>query len=151
MLREILEPASEEDQEVGWEWGVRIIKEGGLGGPLSWRELASGACVPDETGLALLQLQLPSLDKRRVIGQENMVWNGKPHYLSTIFLVINHSFTATPLLYETMLFEGHEPPFGDLGLQWRYSTRENAEIGHRTIKEALEVGISSDNLRELLV
>jgi hypothetical protein len=52
--------------------------------------------------------------------------------VSTVFLGIDHSFGGgEPLLYETMIFGGKED-----GYQKRYSTRENALVGHG---RALEV------------
>jgi hypothetical protein len=47
--------------------------------------------------------------------------------VSTVFLGIDHSFNdGVPLLFETMIFGGEH----DQG-QWRYSTWEQAEKGHK--------------------
>lgn len=48
--------------------------------------------------------------------------------VSTVFLGVDHSFSAggPPLWYETMIFgKGFEDE------QWRYSTKEEAQEGHR--------------------
>jgi hypothetical protein len=46
--------------------------------------------------------------------------------ISTVFLAIDHSFGGRkPILYETMIFGGQH----DME-QWRYSTKEEAIIGH---------------------
>ena len=47
--------------------------------------------------------------------------------VSTIFLGMDHSFNSgEPLLFETMIFGGEHDE-----KQWRYSTWEDAEIGHK--------------------
>lgn len=47
--------------------------------------------------------------------------------VSTIFLGLDHQwFDGPPLLFETMIFGGDHD-----GKQWRYSTWEEAEIGHQ--------------------
>lgn len=49
--------------------------------------------------------------------------------ISTVFLGIDHSFSfekTEPILFETMIFGGEED-----GYQDRYSTWEEAEIGHQ--------------------
>lgn len=56
--------------------------------------------------------------------------------VSTVFLVIDHSFgDGPPVVFETMIFGGrHE------GQQWRYVTWDQAADGHREIVEALRNG-----------
>lgn len=52
--------------------------------------------------------------------------------VSTIFLGIDHAFgNNEPLLFETMIFGGEHDEY-----QWRYSTWEEAEKGH---KEACKI------------
>ncbi len=47
--------------------------------------------------------------------------------VSTVFLGIDHSFTGgKPVLFETMIFGGEYD-----GEQWRYTTWDDAEAGHR--------------------
>lgn len=47
--------------------------------------------------------------------------------VSTVFLALDHSFSGgEPLLFETMLFGGKHDQY-----QERYSTWEEAEIGHK--------------------
>jgi len=55
--------------------------------------------------------------------------------VSTIFLGIDHRFgfgDGPPLLFETMIFGGESN-----GNTWRYSTRKEAEAGHKKIVESL--------------
>ena len=49
--------------------------------------------------------------------------------VSTVFLGLDHNFSGEgdPVLWETMIFEG---PL-DLSM-WRYRSREDAVVGHRT-------------------
>ena len=48
-------------------------------------------------------------------------------HVSTVHLVIDHSFgDGPPLIFETMIFGGEHDQY-----QERYSTREQAEEGHR--------------------
>lgn len=52
------------------------------------------------------------------------------HYISTVWLVIDHGFGGTPIPFETMIFSEHE---GDCALdQWqeRYPTEDAARAGH---------------------
>ncbi len=60
--------------------------------------------------------------------------------ISTVFLGINHRFfgDGPPILYETMIFGGAHD-----GYQERYTTREEALIGH---EEAIKLvkGVSND-------
>lgn len=48
--------------------------------------------------------------------------------VSTVFLVIDHNYSrkGAPILFETMVFGGRYD-----GLQFRYSTIEEAEAGHK--------------------
>lgn len=57
--------------------------------------------------------------------------------VSTVFLTIDHNWDpgGPPVLFETMIFRG---PYDEN--QWRYSTRAEAEAGHRRIVAALEAG-----------
>lgn len=49
-------------------------------------------------------------------------------WVSTVFLGLNHNFydNSEPLIFETMIFGGAEDQYQD-----RYSTREQAEEGHK--------------------
>jgi len=51
--------------------------------------------------------------------------------VSTVFLGLNHNWGGDILLFETMIFGGEHDED-----QWRYSTWEEAEIGH---KEAVKL------------
>lgn len=57
--------------------------------------------------------------------------------VSTVFLVINHSFTpdGEPILFETMIFGGQHDQY-----QRRYSTYDEAEQGHI---EAVAIALSA--------
>jgi hypothetical protein len=56
--------------------------------------------------------------------------------VSTVFLVLNHSFgDGPPLWFETMVFGGADDQYCD-----RYSTWEAAENGHRAIVAKLKAG-----------
>jgi hypothetical protein len=65
---------------------------------------------------------------RRVVASDKLEYQGGEIHVSTVFILgINHAFgDGDPLLFETMVFEG---PMD--GYQVRYSTWEQAEIGHR--------------------
>lgn len=63
-----------------------------------------------------------NIDARRVTRTEFA--NGS--YVSTVFIGIDHAFgSGPPLLFETMVFGGRAD-----GWQDRYSTWEEAEVGH---------------------
>ena len=68
--------------------------------------------------------------------------------ISTVFLCIDHNLTGKgpPVLFETMIFGGWHDQ-----VQWRYSTYEEAEIGHK-VAVALEQQASDelDRLRRLV-
>jgi len=54
--------------------------------------------------------------------------------ISTVFLGTNHAFILeTPVLFETMIFGGEHDEF-----QERYSTWEEAEIGHKRAIEMIK-------------
>src|SRR5687767_6834588 len=59
--------------------------------------------------------------------------------VSTVHLVIDHGFGGVPLIFETMIFGGDHDGFQD-----RYSTRQEAEAGHRRVVERLRAGNSPD-------
>lgn len=72
-----------------------------------------------------------------------------PVRVSTIFLGIDHNFldTGPPLLFESMVFGGplhHE--------QYRYSTWDEAEAGHRLLTQeaVIEGKVSAWEVREML-
>ena len=56
--------------------------------------------------------------------------------VSTVFLGLDHQFgKGPPLLFETLVFGG--PRDGD---QWRYSTWDEAEAGHKAVVDELAWG-----------
>lgn len=62
-------------------------------------------------------------------------------WVSTVFLGLDHGFSMNPedppVLFETMCFSDREN-FEDFNMQ-RYCTWDEAEAGHRSVVEALEV------------
>lgn len=74
-------------------------------------------------------------------------------YVSTVFLGLDHSFgDGPPLLFESMAFEAEEKEFfiGDKMhkyheelMQERYSTWDEAELGHKTMVVELEYRLSN--------
>lgn len=58
----------------------------------------------------------------------------QPIYISTVFLGLDHSFgSGPPLLFETMVFGGPLDQEMD-----RYTTWEEAEIGHKVMVEGVK-------------
>lgn len=67
--------------------------------------------------------------------------------ISTVFLGLDHSFlpgSSRPLLFETMIYGG--PKGGFLDFQKRYSTREEAIIGHNWALENLERIVQEESI-----
>jgi hypothetical protein len=68
--------------------------------------------------------------------------------ISTVFLGLDHSFGLAddghhiPLLFETMVFASDDDPWD--GWCERYSTWEQAEIGHKAVVEAVRTGGPTD-------
>jgi hypothetical protein len=69
-----------------------------------------------------------------------------PSFLSTVWLGLDHSlFVGPPIIFETMRFaldrkggfhpvlEFPAPDDGEMIEQWRYSTEEQASLGHKLI------------------
>ena len=58
----------------------------------------------------------------------------KSHWISTVWLGINHAWgNSPPLIYETMVFlttPGGAPDFGEACEQQRYVARADAFLGH---------------------
>ena len=61
--------------------------------------------------------------------------------VSTVFLALDHNMFGggTPILFETMIFDG--PHDGDM---WRYSTWDEAKAGHERIVNCLKQGIKPE-------
>jgi hypothetical protein len=59
--------------------------------------------------------------------------------VSTVFLGLDHGFTddGPPIVFETMAFDDYGG-----GDQWRYSTWEEAEAGHRRVVEQLRAKLA---------
>lgn len=61
-------------------------------------------------------------------------------HVSTVFLGLNHAWgDGPPLVFETMTFDHRDSKTCD-EYQWRYSTLDEAEAGHRAIVEAIREG-----------
>lgn len=71
---------------------------------------------------------------RRVVASDKFEYKGGVVHVSTVFILgINHALgNGDPLLFETMIFDG---PMD--GYQVRYSTWEQAELGHKKALEEL--------------
>jgi hypothetical protein len=97
---------------------------------------------------------------RRLIGQEDVVGpDNKTYWVSTVFLGLDHSFgpSGPPLLFETMVFERHEPCVVEmLGIEYtsdkdevyvrRYATLAQATAGHeRAIQRVLSGNLDDDD------
>lgn len=62
--------------------------------------------------------------------------------VSTVFLGIDHSYGAGPVLFETLVFGVGKMD----GWMWRYSTLEEAKAGHQKVVNAVKNG---DDLEKL--
>jgi hypothetical protein len=62
------------------------------------------------------------------------------YLISTVFLCIDHGFGGTPKWFETMIFKGENLEDSMDRYQWRYTTWEEAEIGHKSIVELVRIG-----------
>lgn len=74
-----------------------------------------------------------SVDRRVALDEFEV--DGEVVRVSTVFLGLDHQFgEGAPLVYETMVFGAADD------YQARWSTREQAEIGHRALVERLKAG-----------
>jgi hypothetical protein len=70
--------------------------------------------------------------RERIVGSTSI---GEVH-VSTVFLGLDHSFgDGPPLLFETMVFRGEHDQ-----AQWRYTTWDEAESGHKAVVDAITNG-----------
>lgn len=79
-------------------------------------------------------------ENNRVVQQDDVEYQGKTYFVSTVDLGLDHSFgDGPPLYYETMIFEREngDTDWGDLYCN-RYTTREEAMKNHRRIIEAFK-------------
>lgn len=77
----------------------------------------------------------------RIIGRDEFKIDDQTIKVSTVFLGLNHSFTPSyELWFETMIFGGIND-----GWQDRYSTREQALIGHQ---KALELAKKNEKIED---
>jgi len=67
---------------------------------------------------------------------------GSYYEVSTVFLGIDHGFGSTPMWFETMVF-GPEGAQSDM--QWRYTTWEEALLGHEVAVTLVET-VSTSNI-----
>ena len=77
-------------------------------------------------------------DNRRVVGNTTV----GAQRVSTVFLVIDHGFgMGPPVLWETMVFglPGDEP-------QWRYTSKDDAMLGHARLVAQLRSGVPAAEL-----
>lgn len=63
-------------------------------------------------------------------------------HVSTVFLGLDHSWgSGPPLVFETMTFDGRPAELRTCdGYQWRYSSLDDAEAGHRAVVAAIRHG-----------
>lgn len=90
-----------------------------------------GQPIPEDEYLRLMR------DKE----YKRVAWDDLPdgRHLSTVWLGLDHSWTSDPpIIFETMLFGVPEDYKGET--QWRYSTEEEAKMGHASILAALLKG-----------
>jgi len=66
--------------------------------------------------------------ERRTVAKTHIRFRGARIEISTVFLVFNHGFNSTPMLYETMIFAKGRRALDQY--QERYTTREEAIRGH---------------------
>jgi hypothetical protein len=79
---------------------------------------------------------LSDADKRRIDLTE-MDIGGHKISISTVFLVMDHSYGHVPTLYETMVFIDDNNA-GISKFTKRYSTREEAILGHQEIVDSVK-------------
>lgn len=85
----------------------------------------------DDTDAGLLEWAMDLEDRKGRIIKQNLLWNGL--FVSTIWTGLDMSFLkgAPPLIFETMVFDQLTGHLGDDIDCARYSTLEEAQLGHR--------------------
>lgn len=87
--------------------------------------------------ITLEQAEVLLASEDRQLAKDVVVVDDEPVWVSTVFLVLDHSFgTGPPVLYETMAFGSN-----DIEAQHRYCTREQAMAGHAEVVAALTAQI----------
>lgn len=78
------------------------------------------------------------MDNSRVVKQEIIEVEGESYQVSTVDLVLDHSFgEGPPLYYETMVFL--KGSYADM-YQERYSTKQEAQKSHDSLVSDLKEG-----------
>jgi hypothetical protein len=73
----------------------------------------------------------------RHVARTHLVVDGVPVIVSTVHLVFDHQYSdGPPLIFETMVFG-----VADDNPQWRYSTEEEAKLGHQKVVELLRLRV----------
>lgn len=92
--------------------------------------------TPTENGIAAWsQFEQDEDHKKRVVKQEDY----KGYFVSTVFLVLDHSYGGTPLWFKTMIFKGTGESREWVGEeQWRCETWQQAEEQHEAAKRAID-------------
>ena len=73
----------------------------------------------------------------RHVGWTRLVVDGVPVTVSTVHLVFDHQYSdGPPLIFQTMVFG-----IADDNPQWRYSTEEEAKLGHQKVVELLRLRV----------
>lgn len=71
---------------------------------------------------------------RKVVGRTELADGVQ---VSTVFLGLDHAWGGgRPLLFETLIFDGQYD-----GHMWRYSTRDEAIVGHLAVLDAIRAGL----------
>ena len=94
-----------------------------------------------KTPVLTRERDLTAWDQDRTVKRDKITSPKGDISISTVFLVIDHSFGGgPPILFETMIFGGDHD-----GYQDRYATWEEAEEGHARAL-ALVKGLTLENL-----
>lgn len=97
-----------------------------------WYDM-NGKPIDDHEANKLLQ------DRRRIIRSTWLTDRRERVHVSTVFLVLDHSFMETgPVLWETMVFGGAHD-----GAQNRYTSRRQARLGHEIMCQAVRATIAA--------
>ena len=73
----------------------------------------------------------------RRVARTRLVVDGVTVTVSTVHLVFDHQYSdGPPLIFETMVFG-----IADDNPQWRYSTEEEAKLGHQKVVELLRLRV----------
>lgn len=106
-------------------------REGNRLTPDEWVRLFASASASAQTA-----------DDYRHVGRDTVRDpHGREHYVSTVWLGLDHGWgDAPPLIFETMVFCHHAPGCEWDQEQYRYSTEQQASEGHARTVERVVAG-----------